>query len=453
MLRLRRPRKPKYNILLPCAHEFIDGTHHVFGRKFTNELDIWTDIQVFDDEYIVKFTAHYLDFLNSKKMGLQDKLNLLCYYYEVVDSSYLWHPYTSSRRIINLANFLCSYVLSDRDLILLRNILDTEYEYLSNNIEFDIDANHLLTNYCALACSENLLSYSSNFRKKYFAEFMSQFDCGLHYERSFSYHSLMINEFLLVGHLCEEMKEVNKFFMRKDVRKLYAFLFEINSYPQFGDCFSDTFLDDLSNIKCLINLKCNIHDHWFEVGGYYFYSQNDLKVIVDGGTPSPKFQPGHCHSSTFAINVFYKDKEFVTNIGTDSYSRSRKRFQQRSQISYSSPQNPNGTNSQEVWSSFRVGRRRKVTTYCSQNILTIECMGVTRTVEIDTDTIIINDYGAEKTQLIVRDDHSMCLDLHDFDDAVKCLAYKSFSPEYAYECTKFINFSKTENSVMRIDFK
>lgn len=453
ILKLRKPRQPQYNIKFPCAHVVRGSTHCLLGRSFGCKQDIWCDFKSFSDDYIVKFSAHYLDFLNSKNLGMLEKFNLLNDYYEIADSVYLWHPYTCSRRIINISNYVCSSALEDSHLLILKSILETEYEFLLDNIEYDIDANHLLTNYCALACSESLLCLTKKYGKKYFTEFKKQFLGGLHYERSFSYHSLMINEFILACHILDEMDEVKSFFKNKNIHKLYAFLLGLESYPQFGDSFSESFLDDLDNVKKYLVPQDEVNDAWFEIGGYCFYSSSDLKIVIDGGMPSPKYQPGHAHSSTFAINIFYQGKELVTNIGTNSYTPNQIRVKQRSQASYSSPQPSGGLNLQEVWSSFRVARRRKVITSFSQNKLSITCNGITRTVEVRQKTITIEDQGVEKTQLIVRNDHNMREKFHDFDVVQKCMAYKSLSTDYAYECTKLIKLRQDQTLVMQIELE
>lgn len=441
-------------IIFPCAHEIVEKKHTILGCEFDDVDKVWSDREVFKSDYIVKFSAHYLDFLNSKKIDFHEKFLMILEYYKKSNSRYFYHSYSCSRRIINIHNFILNTRLSGYELMKLIGLLREEYHLLRGKIEYEIDANHLLTNLCALACCEHLFSSKMKYKFRYLKEFKVQFSGGLHYERSFSYHSLLVNEFLLYCVIANENNLVEEFFNKTSVTDLYGFLSDLDSYPQFGDCFSDTINDDMETIKPHKKNSVLSQNEWFEIGGYWFFVSGNLKIIVDGGRPSPSFQPGHAHSSTLSINIFFNGKEVVTNLGTNTYDNCKRRDSQRAQSSYSSPQLLNGENLQEVWSSFRVAKRRPIKFQIRKAALVLECGPVTREIRINGKSLSILDSGSESSQLIVRCDARQCIKVSGAEAIGSVNAYKSLSKSYpSIKCEVYSSLHKDQPSITEIELK
>ena len=378
--------KKETNISSACP-EFIDFNY--LGKVSSNFRYIKSQnnsIKIFDElslelnkkdsyescDYLVRFSSYYLEYLNQESIDDQlaaETAKRICDSEENIDG-WRWHPYTVSKRIISLSIWLSRHSIEERIVAeSYKDSFKTElYKcccFLKKNIEFEIDGNHLLTNYAALAIGWSFFSKSeaNDFLKRYIHEFSKQFKSKIHYERSYAYTLQLLNEALTLCVFSHEVK--NK--IRNNF--LNSLEFSILMHKHGAIYFGDSIFEQTPSLKEIIersshlfqypeeNLISNVDSKEFiNIDGYICWRSGEIRGTCDAGSPSPSFQPGHAHDSTSAVSIMIKDSPLVISNIITTYERGLTRSLQRSRRSYSRIQSSGSI--QEIWSAFRVGRRR-----------------------------------------------------------------------------------------------
>ncbi|MDA0740622.1 MAG: heparinase II/III family protein [Bacteroidetes bacterium] len=317
-----------------------------------------------NEDYLYEFSFYYLEFLLESDVKPSDVLTIL----RILErkefvSKYLFHPYTASKRIITCIVLYSQYgVRADVQQLLLAR-LRADVCFLAANIEYHIDANHLLTNYVALALAAKIFDSKklNTFVERYVNEFEVQFNSGTHYERSFSYSKQLVYEFCLFHQLYKDKIPPH---VSDLVQKA---LFELKLKEEycctgFGDnideqCCSLEWLINYNKESLGLNLELPSAPSCFVTADkYVLINAGSIKAALDAGAPEPAHQPGHANDSTGAIVVAFNGCEIITCSGTSTYSNNPQREFERSRFAYSKPISEGP--SQVVWSSFRVAKRR-----------------------------------------------------------------------------------------------
>jgi uncharacterized heparinase superfamily protein len=90
--------------------------------------------------------------------------------------------------------------------------------------------------------------------------------------------------------------------------------------------------------------------------GYVKLANRHCTVFFDVAPVGPDYLPGHGHADTLSIEVSVGSQRVLVNSGTSLYADRAERYQQRSTAAHNTIE-IDGTNSSEIWGSFRVGRR------------------------------------------------------------------------------------------------
>ena len=154
----------------------------------------------FKNELLYRFHYNYFDFLRSSDKW---SLNEIKKFFKKWDSYQKfqvdceWHPYVVSRRMPNQI----IWSINNRKHSIFIKEISNEYEYLKRSLEYDIGANHLLSNYRALVFGSFFLLSGKRTKniKKYVSLFFSELEKqvlpdGGHYERSPMYQSLILQD-------------------------------------------------------------------------------------------------------------------------------------------------------------------------------------------------------------------------------------------------------------------
>lgn len=336
----------------------------VFGLQAVDCVD-------YLDDYLVHFSFHYLDWLNT---GSHEQVLMMFRSY-VVEEEYKdkwrWHPYTCSKRIISLAIFLANSKKgheSGGDCDLLIGELESCYTHLRRNFEYHVGANHVLTNWAAtviaeaVLCPEAMAISYERFKK----EFFSQFCSALHYERSHAYSVQLIYEAALVFQFAGRTDQLFLGALIQVAQDLSCF--EADGLTEFGDRVTEQTpqMPDVRKLLSRLHGGSPVDESMpvrnapvEEVLGYHILRKGCLTLVVDAGTPSPSYQPGHAHDSTGAIAVNYAGRPVIGSATTTTYERSLRRALQRSRRAYSKVLNAGV--SQQHWASFRIAKRRPPT--------------------------------------------------------------------------------------------
>ena len=343
-------------------YDIINKDVFIFGK---NVFDFEKQIQVFPEDYMYRFSFNYYEFLLSDNMDTKVRDNFIRNLENAYnDDKYFLHPYTCSKRIIVLFCLLSKQNCGEEIQALIRKQLNVDLSFLIRNIEYHIDANHLLTNYLALALGYNFTNHPSleKYVELYKKEFMQQFASGSHYERSYSYANQLLYEFTLFHQSVGSRNIDGTFDLFMDALDVLR-LKKLTCCTMFGDnvdeqCCDIDWLQSYAlrygNTKALKNYSNRFVQ---TPDDYVCFLGDNLRIAIDAGGPSPSFQPGHAHDSTGAVLVSLQGDEFLTCSHTSTYANTDQRLLERSRHSYSAPLSCG--QAQQVWSAFRVAKRRE----------------------------------------------------------------------------------------------
>lgn len=315
-------------------------------------------------DYLYFFSFLYFDFIHHVNTATIVK-NFFDDIGKLESSEYFYHPYVTSKRIINLIIYCSKSNIESMDENIYSSIINQIHKdasYLRTNIEFHIDGNHLLTNYASLAI------YYKSFNEKvgdiYFKNFLEQFyiqfEKKIHYERSVSYTSQLLHESILVFQFYQPIIPY------KALKMLESSILTLKSLDSLSNRleFVDNIFEQSYATKEISNLYENVFNKNIEhreivspyvVCDYINIFNKNFSISLDGGTPSPSFQPGHSHDSTGGVEMSYKSIPVIISGGVSTYEGGSRRLEERSRFNYSKVISEGPF--QDTWSSFRVSHR------------------------------------------------------------------------------------------------
>lgn len=314
-----------------------------------------------DDDYLHEFSFFYFNWLFMQNIAQRN--NLILNSESWTKEIFFMHPYVVSKRVLNSVTFLINSENLDTSIqekVLTR--LKDDFLFLKNNIEYHIDANHLLTNYAALTISAKYfgLIEALNYTKIYWKEFWIQCSDLLHYERSPAYTGQLINEAILIYQISDKrLLKKNTLQHLTNILNFLINLLESGLKINFVDNIWEQ-SPDLEQLRKLRS-KLNPNSLTFKkklpisVAGYLFLHRERFNISLEAGSPSPKHQPGHAHDSTGGIEVSYNDLPLIVNPSISTYENNKIRNIERSRIGHSTLQSIYPV--QQTWSAFRVAKR------------------------------------------------------------------------------------------------
>ncbi|MFM2289697.1 MAG: hypothetical protein RL684_2840, partial [Pseudomonadota bacterium] len=92
--------------------------------------------------------------------------------------------------------------------------------------------------------------------------------------------------------------------------------------------------------------------------GYVRVQAGEVVLIADVGAIGPDYLPGHAHADTLSFELSLDGRRVLVNSGTSLYEAGAERLRQRGTAAHNTVI-VDGTDSSEVWSSFRVARRAR----------------------------------------------------------------------------------------------
>lgn len=374
--------------LKPSTFYFIGQT-----KQFENEID-WSYA---DYGLLWLFNLNYFDYINSNGIDT-DRANLLiaswCKH-GIKNHSAGMHPYTASLRIVNWIK----YDLSNSELQPeQRDLLYQQCLYLYDNVEYNIMANHLIANAKALIFAGVYFSSrdSQNWLKRGLAildkELSEQIlNDGAHYERSPMYHSIILEDFIdliLILTAVSNSKDhdlgisanrreqfVNR--LRKVATNMCMWLKSV-THPDgqlafFNDCAhgiaqspealleytSKALLTDSADAKNDISKTGKSISTMESKSGLLRSIKGPFTLFTNTAPIEPKYQPSHAHADTLSFELSVRDERILVNSGTSTYAEGELRQFQRSTKAHNTVE-IDGTNSSDVWKSFRVARKARI---------------------------------------------------------------------------------------------
>jgi hypothetical protein len=276
----------------------------------------------------------------------------------------LWNPYTVSHRVINLLAGLHLYREAGGSLDTpaagrLLDHLRFGAAFIAADPERDLQANHLLKNWTALAAfaaaapdPASVFPYLSRAAAASLTQLV--LDDGGHAERSPMYHALGLLD-LEILQASGAMPDLGPRLDRSigTMRDALSVL----THPD-GDValFNDAWLGGAPSSRSLGVGSPMSGPRSLPETGYVRLAESEDAVIFDCGPCGLDLQPGHAHADFLSFELTVAGSRFIVDPGTPTYSAGPLRERCRSASTHNGPW-LEGLEPLELWKSFRVGRR------------------------------------------------------------------------------------------------
>ena len=283
-----------------------------------------------------------------------------------------WQPYTISLRIRNL--MIAGHYLGDRAKKdgLDKQINDDiykQYRFLETNQEKHLLGNHYMENtvtlfICSLAYEDNKASrrYARQLSEQMDEQILSD---GMHYERSFMYHNLIMEDLLRCRLAMKSVGYEDEALLDKidsNIGKMCDVVagFETDHtgrIPAFNDAGNNV----AKSAKSLMTATERLLDYRptrlkrLEAAGYYRLDNGKLSLIFDVGELAPSYISGHGQCDALGVELYYENRPILVNGGTYNY-QSDKRGYFRSTAAHNTLKAV-GNEQSEVWGEHRTAGR------------------------------------------------------------------------------------------------
>lgn len=273
----------------------------------------------------------------------------------------VWHPYSASHRLINLlagcALLRAANECHSDDVAALLEQAKFCAAFVLCNLERDLQFNHLLKNYVALAIYRAALRQRAprlEFLDLAIRRTLKQviLSDGGHAERSPMYHALCLVDL-------QTLKAANSPaetpWLETAISAMQSAL-GVMSHPD-GDIglFNDSWFGEAPSAIELAPPPADGRVALPETGYVRLAGQDDA-VIFDCGACGPASNPGHAHADFLSVELSIARKRFLVDPGVPTYSQGPARDHCRSASRHNGPHVVDAEPI-EFWGSFRVGRR------------------------------------------------------------------------------------------------
>lgn len=326
-----------------------------------------------------------------------------------------WHAYTISLRITNWLegrSVWRNQIAADAEFAaVLRESIYVQARLLRRTLELDLRGNHLLENLRALVFAG--LAYQGSEPVEWFESGMRMLrreaeeqvlPDGGHFERSPGYHVAMLQLFNDVGLVLGANGCEVPDWLRQVVYRMARFLKTIlapnGRLPMLKDtipCGTDNPVDagyvsavwlgdpalisgSSLGVEAALRLGPSGISQFSSPpataassamalpdSGFYVLRHREDYLIIDCGKLAPDYLPGHAHADTFSYEYHNQGMPVVVDAGVFEYQKGMGRTYFRSTRAHNTLE-IDGRNSSEVWDSFRVGRRAKVTMHAWKEV-------------------------------------------------------------------------------------
>ena len=244
-------------------------------------------------------------------------------------------------------------------------------EFLSNHLEWDLRANHLLRDGVGLVWlgrffdgprASRLLALGTELGLSQTEE--QVLPDGCHFERSPHYHLHVMEDVatlaLLVEHAAARAQLTQTW--RRMAEALSWLPHPDGDVPLFNDgglraaCPAEEMLATAPVLGLARPALVRHGGRLFPDFGLAIWHGDPWTVHWDVGPVGPDCQPGHAHADTLSIECSLGGSRFIVDPGTHDYDDSERRRYDRSTAAHNTV-TVGGESSSEVWHIFRVGRR------------------------------------------------------------------------------------------------
>lgn len=303
-----------------------------------------------------------------------------------------WNPYVIAERLMYWIGFVSAYCNDDSQLQRYAQHIYSQALELKDSLEYQLGANHLLSEARALMYAGVFLSDKSLYKlgkKTLLEEINEQFlPDGGHYERSVSYHVEALQQCFEASMLMKEIKDKDYNLLVKLMYKPFVFLHSMimadGNIPLVNDAATDyPFLaKDFLYVSNMFGwhsdkaLKGDYSSRWnlgfqknleklenksiFPNTGFYICNLekdgHKISVFFDVGDNGPDYNLGHTHADALNVLLTADNKPILVDSGVFTYMPGEQRNYCRSTAAHNTVEIDRKNNT-EIWSAFRVAKR------------------------------------------------------------------------------------------------
>lgn len=314
------------------------------------------------------YHLNYLECLIQADIQKQDARQLLQTYIDAYPTCKDGkEPYPTSLRIIHVVKCVSLFKLQN---IEIDQWIGVQALILKQNLEYHLLANHILENGFALLFASFHLRDKEMYNWAYeilVPELEEQIlEDGAHFELSPSYHVLILSRILDSINLISNNNSFDDNLLSLLATKAEMM---ISWMDQMTVNHSLPNLND--SILCNAAQLDSLHAYALDLGispqkiplsasGYRKISTSSYDLFFDVGQIGAAYNPGHAHADSLQVLLWVNQKAVLRDTGISTYEKCEQRLLERSTSAHNTIVVGN-SNSSEVWSSFRVGRRAKIT--------------------------------------------------------------------------------------------
>jgi hypothetical protein len=338
---------------------FLNVKHSFFGKidwNFCGHGKLWN------------YNLQYFNFLLDESISPTERLELLKLFSDdFLNNLVPPEPYPISLRIINSLLFHLRYPIKDEKV---KRAILFQINYLENNLEFHILANHLLENAISLFIASFFIE-EQKLNKKATKLLLDQLEIqilsdGGHYECSPMYQSILLSRLLLAIDISSQSEfcsfqtaKILKDKAAKMISWIKSYSFPDGTWALMNDAATEVAPTSNQLYSASKALKIHIENLPLKESGFRKLTGKNWEAIVKIGSIQPKYQPGHSHADINSFCLWFNGKHLVVDPGSSTYSVSIQREKERGTSSHNTVSFL-GINQSDVWGGFRIGKRAKV---------------------------------------------------------------------------------------------
>ena len=278
-----------------------------------------------------------------------------------------WHPYPTALRAWSWCGLY-------RDLAVGSDIepdfvaaLAVHAGFLRRHLEYDLGGNHLIKDLKALVglavffANERLLRLAlGRLTRELTRQVLAD---GGHYERSPAYHCQVLADLMDVADLLSASGQPPIREITEAVELMRRWLGAVLGPDGQVPLLNDGYPVDRELLTALRPGPDPVTPasplHVLAATGLVRAVAGGWHLLADVGLPCPPSLPGHAHADTLGCLLYVDAVPLLIDTGTSTYEPGPVRRHERSTAAHSTVE-VDGTDSTEVWSVFRAGRRARV---------------------------------------------------------------------------------------------
>jgi hypothetical protein len=277
----------------------------------------------------------------------------------------VWNAYTASHRLINLLSGLALYRRAGgpadgtAETAILEHVRFCA-AFVRANLERDLQFNHLMKNYVALAAYAGACATPPSpfaFLRQAVPKSIGQnvLADGGQAERCPMYHvlSMLDVRVLAASNLFPETWQPA---LDDTVGRMAAALPAMTLADGEIALMNDSWIGEAPRADTVVDLSRTAPVERLAGTGYVRLGQGGDSVVFDCGPCGPDDNPGHAHADFLTVEATAAGKRFLVDTGVPTYTAGDDRNASRSSVAHNGPRMV-GAEPIEFWKSFRVGRR------------------------------------------------------------------------------------------------